>query len=318
MTAIDDDISTLTHQIELACLIEATARKPGNVHPGASFHDLTYHDFVTAARIAAPKLARARELGVGHAVRDAVEATILETGTNVNLGICLLIAPLAAVPGNRPLRTGILPVLKQLSIDDAKLVYEAIRLAKPGGLGDAPEQDVRDEPTQTLLEVMQLAADRDGIAAEYARDFRLSCLAAFAWTKKFLHEFQHAALPWPQLDGVPFTDWEMATIGMQLSLMMVQSDTLIRRKCGDTVFHEAACRAEFVMKAGHVMNANGLAALSTFDGWLRADGHRRNPGTTADLIAAIWFVALREQYVSPPSKEEIVAHAALIRDAGII
>jgi triphosphoribosyl-dephospho-CoA synthetase len=27
---------------------------------------------------------------------------------------------------------------------------------------------------------------------------------------------------------------------------------------------------------------------------LRADGHRRNPGATADLIAAALFVALRE------------------------
>ena len=35
-------------------------------------------------------------------------------------------------------------------------------------------------------------------------------------------------------------------------------------------------------------------ALADFDFWLRADGHRRNPGTTADLIAAGLFVLLRE------------------------
>ena len=36
------------------------------------------------------------------------------------------------------------------------------------------------------------------------------------------------------------------------------------------------------------------SAVADFDFWLRADGHRRNPGTTADLIAAGLFVLLRE------------------------
>ena len=35
-----------------------------------------------------------------------------------------------------------------------------------------------------------------------------------------------------------------------------------------------------------------------FDLFLRADGHRRNPGTTADMIAAILFVAFRENMCS--------------------
>jgi triphosphoribosyl-dephospho-CoA synthase len=35
-------------------------------------------------------------------------------------------------------------------------------------------------------------------------------------------------------------------------------------------------------------------ALDDFDVWLRADGHRRNPGTTADFIAAGLFVIFRE------------------------
>ena len=50
--------------------------------------------------------------------------------------------------------------------DDASEVYRAIRLANPGGLGSAEEQDVAAEPTITLLEAMRLAADRDGIARE--------------------------------------------------------------------------------------------------------------------------------------------------------
>ena len=62
-------------------------------------------------------------------------------------------------------------MLDGLTVEDAERVYEAIRLANPGGLGDAPEQDVRDEPTVTLLEAMKLAADRDLIARQYANGF---------------------------------------------------------------------------------------------------------------------------------------------------
>lgn len=306
---------SLAEQIELACLIEATARKPGNVHPGASFDDLTYDDFAAAARISAPILARAEELGVGRAVSDSVKATVAETGTNVNLGICLLIAPLAAIPKDQSLKSGIPSVLKNLTVYDAKLVYDAIRVAKPGGLGDASEQDVRHEPTQTLLEVMKLAADRDGIAAEYARGFRLTQLTAAAWFQKFFHDYQQQST-----DGVDSSlpSWEFATLGVQVSLLMTQSDTLIRRKCGDAIFHETACRAEYVSKAGLSLTPEGQTSLTAFDAWLRADGHRRNPGTTADLIAAIWFIAIREGFVVPPTKEEIISHAARIRNTGRI
>ena len=38
-------------------------------------------------------------------------------------------------------------------------------------------------------------------------------------------------------------------------------------------------------------------ALADFDFWLRSDGHRRNPGTTADLIAAALFAGLRDGWI---------------------
>lgn len=304
----------LAEWIELACLIEAAARKPGNVHPAASFDDLNFDDFVIAAEVAAPILANAQTLGVGRAVRDAVVATGAKVGTNVNLGICLLVAPLAAVPQDQKLPAGIRDVLQSLTVDDARCVYEAIRLAQPGGLGEVPDQDVRQQPTRTLLEVMRLAADRDGVAAEYAKEFRLTYLTAVAWLKKFLHEFQFPATSLPALgDGPAVPPWEYATIGVQLSLLMVQSDTLIRRKCGELVFHEAACRAEYAIKSGFMRETAGLAALAEFDQWLRSDGHRRNPGTTADLIAAIWFIALREAMIEAPTKADVLAHAERIR-----
>src|SRR5262245_13426217 len=89
---------TLEEMLRAACVLEATARKAGNVHPQAAFADLTYHDFVVSADAIAPILARTRELGVGRAILEAVAATKGTVAANTNLGIILLLAPLAAVP----------------------------------------------------------------------------------------------------------------------------------------------------------------------------------------------------------------------------
>ena len=55
------------------------------------------------------------------------------------------------------------------------------------------------------------------------------------------------------------------------------------------VAREASKRAASVLKSDMTPRE-----LARFDRWLRADGHRRNPGTTADLIAACLFVCLRD------------------------
>src|SRR3954451_12876583 len=157
---------------QVACLLEVTARKPGNVHRGRDFADSHFLDFLLSAAAIAGPLDRAGGIGVGAAVREAVEATRRVVATNTNLGMVLLLAPLAAVPADRTLPDGVADVLAATSIDDARAVYRAIRLASPGGLGTVADQDVGGEPTLDLREVMRLAADRDLVARQYADDYR--------------------------------------------------------------------------------------------------------------------------------------------------
>ncbi len=40
--------------------------------------------------------------------------------------------------------------------------------------------------------------------------------------------------------------------------------------------------------------------IGELDFWLRSDGHRRNPGTTADLVAASLFAAIQTGQIQPP------------------
>src|SRR3954462_15952610 len=89
----------------LACLLEATAPKAGNVHRGADFDDLTFTDFAVSAVALGPPMDSAAATGVGRAVYDAVAATRTLVATNTNHGMALLMAPLAAVPRDEPLKT---------------------------------------------------------------------------------------------------------------------------------------------------------------------------------------------------------------------
>jgi triphosphoribosyl-dephospho-CoA synthase len=263
---------TIAECVQLACVLEATARKPGNVHRFADFADLSYLDFVLSAAAISPVIAQAPERGVGPVVLDAIRATQRLVRSNSNLGIVLLLAPLAAVPRDRELRAGVIDVLGGLTIDDSRAVFEAIRLANPGGLGDAPEQDVRGEPTLPLRQVMALAADRDLVARQFANGFR--------------DVFDIGV---PELRHV--SPLEPAVIRCYLRLLAANPDTHIARRCGHAEAADVSRRATDVL-AG--------ADVAAFDAWLRADGHRRNPGSTADLVAASLFVALREGIITLP------------------
>src|ERR1700752_2771700 len=120
---------------QIACILEATARKPGNVHRYHDFDDLTYLDLLLPAAAIGPVMEQAPYQPVGVTVLEAIKATRRVVDTNSNLGIVLLLAPLASGPGNFDLRGGLMSVLRRLTVEDAKNVYAAIRLARPGGIG---------------------------------------------------------------------------------------------------------------------------------------------------------------------------------------
>src|SRR2546428_1155240 len=145
---------------QLACLLEASAPKPGNVHPGAAFHDTSYQDFLASAAAIGPAFARVGDHPLGRTIRDAIEATARWVRRNSNLGIVLLLSPLARAAlerGRRSLRESLGAVLAATTVADAADAYAAIRLAAPGGLGRAPDQDVARPPTATPRDAMALA-----------------------------------------------------------------------------------------------------------------------------------------------------------------
>jgi triphosphoribosyl-dephospho-CoA synthase len=266
---------------QLACLLEASAPKPGNVAPERHFHDTRYEDFLASAVAIGPALSTAGTRPLGNTIRAAAEATARWARANTNLGIILLLAPLAraAVREDGTLRERLSEVLWGTTVEDAAEVYAAIRLARPGGLGRAEAEDVAASPTVTLRQAMALAAERDAVAREYVTDFA----ATF--------EVGAPALRAARADGLAWSD---ATVEAFLALLGAGPDTHIARKLGPDAAAAISRRAREVTDAGGVRQPAGREALARLDAELRDPTNSRNPGTTADLTCAALFVVILE------------------------
>jgi triphosphoribosyl-dephospho-CoA synthase len=194
----------------------------------------------------------------------------------------LLLAPLARaalLPDDANLRQRLGRVLEATTVADAVDVYAAIRRANPGGLGRADTQDVAERPTVRLLDAMRLAAERDGIAREYASTFAT------------VFEVGGPALARLRRNGL---DWDAAVVECYLEILAASPDTHIARKLGPADAQAVSRQARSVLEMGAMRSPEGRRAVADFDRALRDEQNTRNPGTTADLTAATIFVALLE------------------------
>lgn len=269
---------------QLACLLEVSTNKPGNVTPFADFADTCYADFLASSVILGRALRKAATVATGSLVFDAVRETQRLVGRNTNLGIALLFAPLAKAAlrkGRRPLRSRLRSVLTSLTPYDGQRVYEAIRLAQPGGLGDANQFDVRaTRGGIPLLGAMRLAMDRDSIAREYATDFEITFTLGAPTLEQSLRESN-------DLGG--------SVIQTYLTLLSRVPDSLVARKCGAREADSISREAGKILAIGGAFSEQGKRRLVRWDHTLRQEGNRLNPGTTADLTASTLFVVILER-----------------------
>jgi triphosphoribosyl-dephospho-CoA synthase len=266
---------------QLACLLEVSAPKPGNVSPNRHFHDTRYEDFLASAVAIGPALAQAYTVPLGQTIRRAVEDTLRWTRSNTNLGIVLLLAPLARAASRDAgtLRDGVARVLAETTVEDAIEVYAAIRQARPGGLGHSAAEDVTGRPTVTLREAMALAAERDLVAQEYVTDFART----FETGVPALIEARAQGSSWPD-----------AVVETYLALLESGFDTHIARKLGSAIAESVSLKASQVRAAGGTRSPAGREALEELDRELRDPRNQRNPGSTADLTCAALFVVILE------------------------
>ena len=259
-----------------ACLDELEAPKPGNVHVYADGHGWTVADFQRSAEAAAPAIARA-DASIGARVLGAIEATHAAVGYNTNLGIVLLCAPLACAAQSRlpPRPDAMARLMRKLEVGDAELVFRAIALAAPGGLGRVDRHDVFQPAAVTLLDAMVEAAPRDSIARQYANGFADIYDLGAPW-------LQDSARRWPACPPA-------ATLCVHLGFLATFPDSHIQRKHGLEIALEVQREAMPLFSLSRSLDDPGVlfAQALVLDARLKRRG--LNPGASADLTVATLF-----------------------------
>jgi len=257
-------------------LAEVNALKPGNVSRYAEGHGMTINDFVLSAELATPILCN-QNLSIGERILESIRTIQAQVKCNTNLGMVLLFAPLIKAAETRhkekpaALQKKMIIELEALDETESNLVFEAIRLANPGGLGQADKHDVHLPVHCKLLEAMAEAQERDIIARQYVTGFNDIFLTGLGCIKIFTRRWNSV---------------EWAAVACYLTFLADFPDSHIQRKLGGQVAEQTRKRAipiaEQFKKNDNPDNA--INALLEFDKELKDSNI--NPGTSADLTAA--------------------------------
>ena len=259
-----------------ACVKDIAVLKPGNVHFYADGHDMNVEMFLQSA-YAVSTVAEEPDLGLAEKIYSSVEVTNKAVSTNTNLGIILLCMPIVQACRNLPLKTlhqSVDDAIEGLSTKDTQLIFEAIRLASPSGLGESNHYDVAHPVNASFRTVMEYAKDRDFIARQYANGFA---------------DIFHLGIP--EIDKL--MDEGMSEVDIVTALFLfylcTYRDTHIVRQHGNEVAEEVRCRADSLYR---VFRESGLSdqvlseLLNADSAWKKRD---INPGTTADMTVATLF-----------------------------
>ena len=289
--------------LQLAILLEASAHKPGNVSIVTDFEKTRYEHFLASAVAATPSFEYAAtrgvavskgdiqvvDVGVGSIIRDCVaNINVWQHGGNTLLGTVILLSPIAVAAGMTStgnaleipkLRENLRLVVESTTPEDAVAVYEAIKIANPGGLGKAARLDVNDpDSINTILEerlslyaVFKMAEKYDTVCSEWVNDYAVTFDLAYPTLIKNIGNTD---------------DLNMAIIHTFLEVLAGCPDTFIARKTSPEKATEISSRAKEVLNLGGLETPDGRRSLGEFDLQLRRSSNLLNPGTTADIIAA--------------------------------
>ena len=290
--------------LELAILLEVSAEKPGNVNFTSGFEGTRREHFLASAVAAGPSFQEAAsrgigvaenklgisEVGLGQLIKTcAADINAWQKGGNTILGTIMLFMPIAVAAGITPtkknyafdlslLRKNIDLAVKSTTALDSVHLYEAVDIANPSGLNDAPDLDVTDPRSKerlikenvSLYEVFKIASGYDDICSEWVHNYPVTFDLAYPYLME-------------QLKSKPLSTVVVHTF---LKILSERSDTFIARKVGKEKAQEVSLDAKAVLELGGLETAKGKKSLRQFDKKLRLSKNKCNPGTTADLTAA--------------------------------
>lgn len=268
----------MSHYLHV-CQLDIQSLKPGNISVYSGGKDLSVDDFLNSAEASVGPITEPN-ISLGRRILNAISATQASVNTNTNLGMVLLMAPLVQAKllqkGAESIGGALSKVLLATSVQDSVDVYQAIRLANPGGMGEKNNQDVSEEPTVSLLNTMKIAADWDLIAAQYSNSFNDIFNFGVPRFSKLMKQWE---------------DEKWATTGLFMSFLAHYPDSLIERKYGSLKAREISDMIhdlELELGCSDIPDEYEIQLLE-IDRQLKRE--LINPGTSADLTAASIFAA---------------------------
>ncbi len=301
--------------LQLAILLEVSAPKPGNVNRSTDFRGTRYEHFLASAVAVGPSFACAAEQGImiskgtvkpneiclGKIIRGAVErVSVWQSGGNTLLGTILLLTPIAVAAGMTlarskalsipKLRENIKKIVKSTTALDSVAVYEAINIANPNGLiGKAPFLDVNDPKSKkailrdsiTLFDVFRISADYDSVSKEWVENYPVTFNIGFPY---FIQQLEKTS------------NLNTAIVHTFLKVLSTVPDTLISRKAGLKKAKRLSKKAGEILGLDGLQTSPGREKLRLFDEELRKSANQYNPGTTADIIAAVLALTILNGY----------------------
>ncbi len=273
----------MTSPIELAVMEsfrkDVEAFKPGNISFYSSGHDMIASDFIRSAEVSTPILCQ-RDFSLGERILSSVNATQKAVSCNTNLGMILLFTPIimAAEQGHEnieKLTANLENTLTLLTKDDVNKVFEAIRIANPGGLGSSDTNDVMKTPDCSLKQAMKQASQRDSVALQYSNNFSEVFNVGFETIKYFDKRWN--SVKW-------------SAVSCYLTFLSSMRDTHIERKYGSEIAEQIKIKSGIIVeKFNNSIDPKILLRfLKDFDRELKTKNY--NPGTSADLTAASLLV----------------------------
>ncbi len=287
------DSKTIAKIAQIASALEVSGYpKPGNVHRTRDFEDMEFEDFIISGIVIGDTIEEAtskvdknnlQNARLGKYILDAVKETDKWIANNTNLGIVMMITPIAcgaAISDDfSQVRQNMSALMKATTVEDAVDLYDAINIADAGGMGDQDEYDVASENAkeelrankQTMFDVLEISAPWDRLANEMTNGMSV----VFELGYPTYHDLRKTK---KSSDACVLTF---------LTILSEVPDTLISRKYGDKKASEVSTQAKELLEFRD--DDDFADKLKEFDDYLYAN--KLNPGTTADLVAASIFVS---------------------------
>lgn len=266
-----------------------SANKPGNVSPYHNFSDTKYEHFLASSIVVGGGMRKLVEekYSIGEAIlHTVIDSMRSQSGGNVHLGTIILFAPIAKAAktsklNKKELRIELESVINSCTMHDTICVCKAIRKARPVGLTNVEELDVRD--ANTLKEIkkreirlkdwMAVGAKENSVCCEYVTNYELSFEIGLP---RLMKHFE---------GGI-----NDSIIQTYLTFLADRLDTMILGKNGRKAAEWVKKEAINILDVDGIKTRKGKDMIKSFDDELHAKNI--NPGTTADLVASTLLIAL--------------------------